>query len=140
MATQTHDAVTAPTTTRDDPSGVRPPRTWGSVLRYIGIAVALIYALFPVVFIISSAFNPGGTLTTTSLIPKGASLVNFTDLFALRPYWSWYKNSLIICGVAHGRVGASSALWPRSRSPASGSGVAVPVCWPCCWSRCSPRC
>ena len=100
MATQTHDAPTVPTTTRETPPGVRPPRTWGSVLRYIGIAVALIYALFPVVFIISAAFNPGGTLTTTSLIPKGASLVNFTDLFALRPYWSWYKNSLIICGVA----------------------------------------
>ena len=91
MATQTHDAPTP---------GVRPPRTWGSVLRYIGIAVALIYALFPVVFIISAAFNPGGTLTTTSLIPKGASLINFTDLFGLRPYWSWYKNSLIICSVA----------------------------------------
>jgi len=80
MATQTHDAPTVPTTTRETPPGVRPPRTWGSVLRYIGIAVALIYALFPVVFIISAAFNPGGTLTTTSLIPKGASMVNFTDL------------------------------------------------------------
>ena len=109
------------------------------MLRYIGIAVALIYALFPVVFILSAAFNPGGTLTTTSLIPKGASLVNFTDLFGLRPYWSWYKNSLIICGVATVASVFIGAL-PRSRSPASGSGVAVPVCWPCSWSRCSPRC
>jgi len=40
MATQTHDAPTVPTTTRETPPGVRPPRTWGSVLRYIGIAVA----------------------------------------------------------------------------------------------------
>ena len=139
MATQTHDAPTVPTTTRETPPGVRPPRTWGSVLRYIGIAVALIYALFPVVFIISAAFNPGGTLTTTSLIPKGASLVNFTDLFALRPYWSWYKNSLIIAALPRSPR-SSSALWPRSRSPASGSRVAVPVCWPCSWSRCFPRC
>ena len=100
MATQTQDALTVPTTPRETPPGTRPPRTWGSVLRYIGIAVALVYALFPVVFIISAAFNPGGTLTTTSLIPKGASMVNFNDLFALRPYWSWYKNSLIICTVA----------------------------------------
>ena len=100
MATQTQEVTVAPDKARDVPPGVRAPRTWGSVLRYVGIVVALIYALFPVVFILSSAFNPGGTLTTTSLIPKGASMVNFTDLFGLRPYWSWYRNSLIICGVA----------------------------------------
>ena len=44
MATQTQDALTVPTTTRETPPGTRPPRTWGSVLRYIGIAVALVYA------------------------------------------------------------------------------------------------
>ena len=112
MATQIQDTVTAPSTTHDVPPGVRPPRTWGAVLRYVGIAVALVYALFPIIFIVSSAFNPGGTLTTTSLIPKGASLVNFTDLFALRPYWSWYKNSLIICTfctVASVLIGAMAA-------------------------------
>ena len=35
----------------------------GPVLRYIGIAVALICALFPIVFIFSAALNPAGTLT-----------------------------------------------------------------------------
>jgi len=112
MATQMQDAVAAPSNAREVPPGVHPPRTWGAVLRYIGIAVALVYALFPIVFIVSSAFNPGGTLTTTSLIPKGASLVNFTDLFALRPYWSWYKNSLIIagfCTIASVLIGAMAA-------------------------------
>jgi arabinogalactan oligomer/maltooligosaccharide transport system permease protein len=112
MATQTQDVIVAPDAAHDVPPGVHPPRTWGAVLRYIGIAVALVYALFPIVFIVSSAFNPGGTLTTTSLIPKGASLVNFTDLFALRPYWSWYKNSLIIagfCTIASVLIGAMAA-------------------------------
>jgi len=87
----THDARQAP------PSG--KPFSFGTVLRYVGIAAALVYALFPIVFIVSSAFNPSGTLSTTSLIPKGASTVNFTQLFALRPYWSWYKNTLIIAGL-----------------------------------------
>ena len=112
MATHTQDVTVASDAAHDVPPGVRPPRTWGAVLRYIGIAVALVYALFPIVFIVSSAFNPGGTLTTTSLIPTGASLVNFTDLFALRPYWSWYKNSLIIagfCTIASVLIGAMAA-------------------------------
>ncbi len=89
------------TTTRKAPQAppTGKPFTSGTVLRYVGIAVALIYALFPLVFILSSAFNPSGTLSTTSLIPKGASTVNFTDLFNLRPYWSWYKNTLIIAGI-----------------------------------------
>ncbi len=112
MATQTQDVIVAPDPARDVPPGVRPPRTWGAVLRYLGIVIALAYALFPILFIVSSAFNPSGTLTTTSLIPKGASLVNFTDLFAIRPYWSWYKNSLIIagfCTVASVLIGAMAA-------------------------------
>ena len=77
MATQTQDVVVAPDAAHDVPPGVRPPRTWGAVLRYAGIAVALVYALFPVVFIVSSAINPGGTLTTTSLIPSGASMISW---------------------------------------------------------------
>jgi arabinogalactan oligomer/maltooligosaccharide transport system permease protein len=112
MATQTQDVVVARDAVHDVPPGVRPPQTWGAVLRYLGIAIALAYALFPILFIVSSAFNPSGTLTTTSLIPKGASLVNFTDLFAIRPYWSWYKNSLIIagfCTVASVLIGAMAA-------------------------------
>jgi arabinogalactan oligomer/maltooligosaccharide transport system permease protein len=112
MATQTQDAVTAPSTPREVPPGTRPPQTWGAILRYIGIAIALVYALFPILFIVSSAFNPSGTLTTTSLIPKGASLVNFTDLLGIRPYWSWYRNSIIIsgfCTVASVLIGAMAA-------------------------------
>jgi arabinogalactan oligomer / maltooligosaccharide transport system permease protein len=66
------------------PSG--KPFSGMTVLRYVAIAVALVYALFPLVFILSSAFNPSGTLSTTSLID-------------LRPYWSWYKNTMIIAGV-----------------------------------------
>ncbi|WP_411283181.1 sugar ABC transporter permease [Lapillicoccus sp.] len=77
----------------------RAPRaSTGTYLRYLGVLAALVFALFPVVFILSAAFNPSGTLSTTSLVPNGASGVNFSTLFELRPYWSWYRNSLIIAG------------------------------------------
>ena len=46
----------------------------------IGLA-ALVFALVPILFLISAALNPVGTLSTTSLIPSGASLANFTKLF-----------------------------------------------------------
>lgn len=101
MATTQADALAMTTTTaapQAPPSG-RKPFTTGTVLRYVGIAVALVYALFPLIFIVSSAFNPAGTLSTQSLIPKGASGVNFSTLFEIRPYWSWYKNTLFIAAV-----------------------------------------
>ncbi|GAA4867216.1 sugar ABC transporter permease [Serinicoccus chungangensis] len=64
--------------------------------------LALAFALFPIVFIVSSAFNNAGTLSTSGLLPTRFGLRNFDALFndAARPYWTWYKNSLIICGVA----------------------------------------
>ncbi len=97
MATQT-EAVAVPRAARGT-APARKPFDRMAVVRYLGIFLSLVFALFPIVFIVSSAFNPAGTLSTTSLIPKGASAVNFTDLFSLRPYWSWYVNSLVIAGI-----------------------------------------
>ena len=37
--------------------------------RYIVAIVAVIFALIPVLFVASAAFNPQGTLSSTSLIP-----------------------------------------------------------------------
>lgn len=73
-------------------------RVWWRHL--LGI-LALVWALFPIVFIYSAATNPSGTLNTASLLPSGFSLSNFDKLFSdpARPYWSWYKNSMVISGV-----------------------------------------
>ncbi len=60
--------------------------------------LALMWALFPILFIYSAATNPSGTLNTASLWPSGFSTKNFTDLFndSSRPFWTWYKNSMVI--------------------------------------------
>ena len=60
--------------------------------------LALMWALFPILFIYSAATNPSGTLNTASLLPSGFSTKNFTDLFndSSRPFWTWYKNSMVI--------------------------------------------
>jgi arabinogalactan oligomer/maltooligosaccharide transport system permease protein len=66
-----------------------------------GLAIlALIWSLFPIVFIISAALNPSGTMNTAELFPKNISMTNFDALFTdtARPYLTWYKNSMIIAG------------------------------------------
>jgi arabinogalactan oligomer/maltooligosaccharide transport system permease protein len=50
--------------------------------RHLVAWVALFFGLFPILFLISAAINPLGTLSTSTLIPKGASLENFSKLFA----------------------------------------------------------
>ncbi|OIQ94702.1 maltose transport system permease protein MalG [mine drainage metagenome] len=66
-----------------------------------GLAIlALIWSLFPIVFIVSAALNPSGTLNTAELLPRNLSMTNFDALFTdtARPYLTWYKNSLVIAG------------------------------------------
>jgi arabinogalactan oligomer/maltooligosaccharide transport system permease protein len=87
-------------------------RKTGTWWKYALAAVALIWALFPIVFIVSAALNPSGTLSTTSLVPNNAGFGNFSELFSLRPYGAWYKNTLIVCGIgafASVFLGASAA-------------------------------
>lgn len=58
--------------------------------------VALFFALFPIVFVLSAALNPLGTLSSTSLIPSGAGTGNFRRLFAETRFATWFGNTLLI--------------------------------------------
>jgi arabinogalactan oligomer/maltooligosaccharide transport system permease protein len=81
--------------------------TWWRHL--VGIA-ALLFALFPVVYIISAAFNETPTLTGSRLIPRHVTLDNFRELFSTQVsgsssyapahYLRWLLNSLIVAGSA----------------------------------------
>lgn len=79
--------------------------------RMVVILIAVAFALFPVLFIMSSAFNPSGTLSTQSLIPRGVDsteelFANFNELMfdeaslAIYPFWNWIVNSFIIASVS----------------------------------------
>ncbi len=67
----------------------------------VGI-VALAFALFPVLFVVSAAFNPLGTLSSSSLIPKAFSFANFTKLFETTSFWTWFYNSMVISLLSAG--------------------------------------
>ena len=66
------------------------------LLRMIIILFAVSFALFPVVWIISAAFNPSGTLATQKLIPARVSLENFAKMVndPLHPFLRWTWNSV----------------------------------------------
>ncbi|MFG1674271.1 sugar ABC transporter permease [Micromonospora sp. NPDC049282] len=68
--------------------------------RHLVGVLAVLFSLFPILFVISAAFNPLGTLSSTELLPTGASLENFTNLFDKTAFGHWFLNSLLLAGVA----------------------------------------
>ncbi|WP_344580850.1 sugar ABC transporter permease [Nonomuraea roseoviolacea] len=61
-----------------------------------------VFALVPILFVVSAAINPLGTLASTDLVPNGASLGNFADLFTndRYPFARWFLNSVVIALTA----------------------------------------
>ncbi|MBM7492409.1 arabinogalactan oligomer/maltooligosaccharide transport system permease protein [Micromonospora luteifusca] len=69
--------------------------------RHVVAVLAVLFSLFPIVFVLSAALNPLGTLSTTDLVPTGGvSLGNFGGLFERTAFGRWFLNSLLIAGVA----------------------------------------
>ncbi|WP_131105721.1 sugar ABC transporter permease [Ornithinimicrobium sufpigmenti] len=98
---------------QESTSTVTRPRS-GVWWRHALAIVALAWALFPVLYILSAALNPVGTLSATSPLPQTFSAKNFTDLFSSTtfPFWTWFRNSLIVAGlgtVFQVFIGASAA-------------------------------
>ncbi len=69
---------------------------WRHLVAYLAIA----FAVFPVVYVVSSSVNPLGTLSSSQLIPDGANLDNYRTLFEEVPYRAWYTNTMVIAGGA----------------------------------------
>ena len=68
--------------------------------RHIVAILAIIFALIPILFVASAAFNPLGTLSSTSLIPTNFGLTNFTNLFNNTDFPRWFFNSILISGLS----------------------------------------
>ncbi len=65
--------------------------------RHLVGLVAVFFAVFPILFLVSAALNPLGTLAASTLIPTGASFDNFSQAVQRRPITGrWLLNSLII--------------------------------------------
>jgi arabinogalactan oligomer/maltooligosaccharide transport system permease protein len=69
--------------------------------RHLVAWLALAFAVFPVFWILSASFNPIGTLVSQRLIPSRLSFENYQELLGGRvPYLSWFRNTVVIAGIA----------------------------------------
>lgn len=77
----------------------------GLVVRYVIALILIVFALFPVVWIISASLNPIDTLASQSLIPDNMSTENYEKLLTDNPfsdsfpYKRWLVNSLKISSI-----------------------------------------
>lgn len=80
---------------------IRRGKRLALIFRIILAIVMLIFALFPVLWIISASFNPTNNLVGQTLIPANPSLVNYEKLFnnPINPYPRWYVNSLLLASI-----------------------------------------
>lgn len=87
----------------------RRDRITSLTVRLTVISIAVVFALFPVLFIVSSAFNPTGTLSTQTFIPARVEnvsdlTINFRALMIDRldiyPFWNWLRNSFIVASTS----------------------------------------
>jgi arabinogalactan oligomer/maltooligosaccharide transport system permease protein len=75
-------------------------RWWREVgWRHAGGLVAVAFAVVPVLYVVSAAFNPLGTVVATDVVPRQVSFVHFRALFEdpARPFPRWAVNSAVVC-------------------------------------------
>ncbi len=80
--------------------------------RHVIGVLAIVYALIPILYIISASLNPVGSVSATSVLPSAFSLQNYTALFTdpNRPFPRWFGNTLIVAVVVVGVSIFCSAL------------------------------
>lgn len=88
-------------------------------LSYLALAFFALFALYPIIQIVTIALRPGDQLLSTSLspIPKGATLANFRILLTETPFLRWLGNSSLIAltVTVTGLALASTAGYALSR-------------------------
>lgn len=75
--------------------------------RHLVAVLAVAWALFPVLWVVSAAFNPRPDLGSQRLIPTNPTVENFTRLLGGEipgteggMFWRWYANSMLIGVIA----------------------------------------
>jgi ABC-type maltose transport system permease subunit len=103
MSSAVNTSVTRQTVGYGQSSGPDYTTTLSLVGRGVLILVALVFTLFPVIWIISAAFNPSGSMVNQTLIPANVQsldqlFINFRRLLndPQVPFGRWIFNSLFV--------------------------------------------
>jgi ABC-type maltose transport system permease subunit len=80
------------------------PRRWARELgwRHLVALIGVVFSLYPVIWILSAAFNSVDNLQTARLIPAKATIANFRELFesSLYPVDTWLLNTWKVALIA----------------------------------------
>jgi arabinogalactan oligomer / maltooligosaccharide transport system permease protein len=83
----------------ENKSAVRGLRWWREVgWRHIVGVVMVAVCVLPLLYVLSASLNPGGTLTGSNDLFRQISLENYGELES-RGFWTWVRNSFIVCTV-----------------------------------------
>lgn len=87
-------------------------------LSYLVIAFMAVIVIYPLLWIIGSSFNPGNSLSGSTMFPENPTLAHYKHLFDTdkSDYIIWYKNSLKISIITMVLTVASVALTAYSFS------------------------
>jgi arabinogalactan oligomer / maltooligosaccharide transport system permease protein len=111
MTTLDQTEPIAGTRVSEKASGRRPIFSY-NWWRYLVSVLAIAFAIFPLLFVLSAAFSPIPSLTSAELIPDDVTLENFRRILSGKPgeagteqealdvpYTNWYVNTLLISGA-----------------------------------------
>lgn len=77
------------------------PSRIGLIVRHALIWIGVIYALFPILWILSASFNPTNNLLEQKLLPANPTLEHYRRLFTdpTIPFPRWVLNTVIVSGT-----------------------------------------
>ena len=70
------------------------------VAKIILAIFVLTFALFPIIWTISAAFNPSGGISGQQLIPRNPTLNHFRTIINDEPFFTWMWNSIRIATIS----------------------------------------
>ena len=85
----------------------RRKRTFGRWFREVGWRhlvglVAVVFSVFPLLYVLSVSLNPIGTLTGSNELFRAIDFGNFIELFTTpeQPFGAWFVNTLLIASIS----------------------------------------
>jgi trehalose/maltose transport system permease protein len=88
-------------------------------------AALMAFALFPLLFALSTSLKPGAALFSPDLLPRAPTLANYATLFREQPFaWNIVNSALVAGGVvAVSLLLGLLAAWSLARTPMRGRGL-----------------
>ena len=78
--------------------------------RHLATLALVVFALFPIVYLVSASLNSAGTLVGSNELFASVTLANYQELFDTTNYARWWINSIIVGGTTAILTAALCAL------------------------------